>query len=249
MSGGKELALELEAKGYEWVEAARRQGPGVSEAVSCRTSSFAPAPAIADGPELAGAGPPGRGRPLRARSGFPTPRDEEWRFTPVAPIAQGTWRPAPGVPATVTRRPAHAVPLRAPGVDHAGLRERRATARRCRAVADAARAVSGSAAWPRRCAATAACSRRTSRRHAPVDGSPFTALNTAALPRRRRCVHVPAGLDLERPVHFVFVTTAGRRGHRDPPAQPDRGRAGSPRVGHRELRHARPGTASTAPIR
>ena len=31
-----------------------------------------------------------------AVTGFPTGRDEEWRFTPVAPIAQGTWRQASG---------------------------------------------------------------------------------------------------------------------------------------------------------
>ena len=31
-----------------------------------------------------------------ARTGFPSSRDEEWRFTPVAPIAQGAWRPASG---------------------------------------------------------------------------------------------------------------------------------------------------------
>ena len=27
-----------------------------------------------------------------AATGFPTARDEEWRFTPVGPIAQGAWR-------------------------------------------------------------------------------------------------------------------------------------------------------------
>ena len=31
-----------------------------------------------------------------ARTGFPTARDEEWRFTPLGPIAQGSWRPATG---------------------------------------------------------------------------------------------------------------------------------------------------------
>ena len=29
-----------------------------------------------------------------ARTGFPPARDEEWRFTPIAPIVQGSWRPA-----------------------------------------------------------------------------------------------------------------------------------------------------------
>ena len=31
-----------------------------------------------------------------AAVGFPTGRDEEWRFTPVGPIAHTTWRPSPG---------------------------------------------------------------------------------------------------------------------------------------------------------
>src|SRR4051812_25958520 len=41
--------------------------------------------------------------PIRRRAmdrftttGFPTGRDEEWRFTPVAPIAQTSWKTAPG---------------------------------------------------------------------------------------------------------------------------------------------------------
>ena len=39
------------------------------------------------------------------RTGFPSARDEEWRFTPIAPIAQGTWQPAAGVGlARVSRR-------------------------------------------------------------------------------------------------------------------------------------------------
>ena len=29
-----------------------------------------------------------------ARTGLPSAREEEWRFTPVTPIAQGTWQPA-----------------------------------------------------------------------------------------------------------------------------------------------------------
>ena len=32
------------------------------------------------------------------RSGFPSTRDEEWRFTPVTPIAQRTWSPVTGSP-------------------------------------------------------------------------------------------------------------------------------------------------------
>jgi Fe-S cluster assembly protein SufD len=48
-------------------------------------------------------------------------------------------------------------------------------------------------------------------RHAPADGSAFTALNTAGF-RDGGLVHVPTGLDLERPVHFVYVTTLDAEG-------------------------------------
>jgi Fe-S cluster assembly protein SufD len=43
-------------------------------------------------------------------------------------------------------------------------------------------------------------------RHAPIEGSPFTALNTAFV-REGGVVHVAAGLDLDRPVHLLFLTT------------------------------------------
>ena len=29
------------------------------------------------------------------RTGFPASREGEWRFTPIGPIAQTSWRPAP----------------------------------------------------------------------------------------------------------------------------------------------------------
>ena len=38
-----------------------------------------------------------------ARTGFPGARDEEWRFTPLGAIAQGTWRPATGGAGELTR--------------------------------------------------------------------------------------------------------------------------------------------------
>src|SRR3954470_8166582 len=44
-----------------------------------------------------------------AHTGFPTARDEEWRFTPVTPIAQTSWRPAVGIAEDMTR--AHVAPF------------------------------------------------------------------------------------------------------------------------------------------
>jgi Fe-S cluster assembly protein SufD len=164
--------------------------------------------AIAEGPEWL--------EPLRraaasrfAAVGFPTPRDEEWRFTPIAPVAQRAWRAGPtdpaGVPAEllapfifghpewstlvfvdgVYSRALSRVSVLPPGVQVGSLAE----------------ALRGDGALLR----------AHLTRHAPVDGSPFTALNTAAF-RDGGVLYVPAGLDLERPVHFVYVTTAAATG-------------------------------------
>jgi Fe-S cluster assembly protein SufD len=48
-------------------------------------------------------------------------------------------------------------------------------------------------------------------RHAPVEGSPFTALNTAFL-AEGGIVQVGGGVDLAAPVHLLFVTTADAGG-------------------------------------
>jgi Fe-S cluster assembly protein SufD len=149
--------------------------------------------------------------PLRQRAmerfatvGFPTSKDEEWRFTPVGPIAQGTWKPAERRP-TLSRddlapfmfghpewstlvfvngsydeRLSSLGPL--PPSVHVGTIG--ATLARDGALLEAHLA-----------------------RHAPVESSPFTALSTALF-REGGLVHVPANTDLTRPVHLVFVTTA-----------------------------------------
>jgi Fe-S cluster assembly protein SufD len=143
------------------------------------------------------------------RTGFPSPREEEWRFTPVTPIAQGTWRLPNGVPGIVSR-------------------------------SDVARFIFGHAEWTTLVFVNGALSESLSAmgplpagvrvgslgealrdddgllerhltRHAPVEGSPFTALNTAFV-REGGLVHVPADVDLARPVHLVFLTTPDAAG-------------------------------------
>jgi Fe-S cluster assembly protein SufD len=138
------------------------------------------------------------------RTGFPSARDEEWRFTPVSPIAQGTWRLSSGVAPAAGR-------------------------------ADIAPFVFGHAEWTTLVFVNGALSQSLSSigalaegvrvgglaealrqddglldkhltRHAPLDGSPFTALNTAFV-REGGVIRIPAGLELTRPVHLVFVTT------------------------------------------
>jgi Fe-S cluster assembly protein SufD len=140
-----------------------------------------------------------------ARTGFPGARDEEWRFTPIGAIAQGTWRPATGGAGEVRREQlapfvfGHAdwttlvfvngvfsEVLSAVGQLPSGVR-----------VTNLAEALRSNGALLH----------AHLTRHAPVEGSPFTALNTAFL-AEGGVVHVAAGVDLAAPVHLLFVTTA-----------------------------------------
>ncbi len=159
--------------------------------------------AIADGPEWL--------KPIRraaaerfADVGFPTARDEEWRFTPLGPIASTTWRPAALAPISL------AADLLAPfAFGHPewstlvfvnGLYSEPLSR-----VAELPRGVRvGSLAEALR--SDGALLRTHLGKYAPVDGSPFTALNTAGF-RDGGVVHVPAGLDLQRPIHLLYVTT------------------------------------------
>ena len=142
-----------------------------------------------------------------AAVGFPSARDEEWRFTPVGPIAQAEFQPA--VPGKVTRDAlapflfGHAewpqlvfvngkyapelsvVPALPPGVRlgnlAAALRE------------------------------DGELLQRHLTRHAAPETTPFAALNTAFM-RDGALVHVPAGTTLEQPVHLLFVTSPDAAG-------------------------------------
>jgi Fe-S cluster assembly protein SufD len=144
-----------------------------------------------------------------AAVGFPTSRDEEWRFTPVGAIAQRTWRAAPAEPAAVSAeqlapfmfgRPEWSTLVFVDGAYSEGLS-------RVAALPSGVRV--GSLAGALRDNIDLLPKHLT--RHAPLEGSPFTALNTAAF-RDGGLLYVPAGLDLERPVHFVYVTTAAAEG-------------------------------------
>jgi Fe-S cluster assembly protein SufD len=164
--------------------------------------------AIADGP--------GWLEPLRraaadrfAAVGFPASRNEEWRFTPIAPIAKATWRPSPGVAAKVPAErlapfifghPEWSTLVFVNGAHSKALSR----------VLELPRGVRvGSLAEALRSNDSVLQAHLT--RHAPIDGSPFTALNTAGF-GDGGLVHVPAGLDLDRPVHLIYVTTADAEG-------------------------------------
>jgi Fe-S cluster assembly protein SufD len=144
-----------------------------------------------------------------AAVGYPTARDEEWRFTPVSAIAQRTWRSAPAEPARLEAEqlapfgfghPEWSRLVFVDGVYSEALSRVAALPAEVR-VGSLAEVLRGGDHLLRDHLA----------RHAPVDGSPFTALNTAAF-RDGGLLYVPAGVDLEQPVHFLFVTTAAAEG-------------------------------------
>jgi Fe-S cluster assembly protein SufD len=139
--------------------------------------------------------------------GFPSTREEEWRFTSVAPIAETRFtlrHDAPATDAAAKRlgalTPLHAlvfvdgffVPaLSAMGPLPAGVR-----------VTNLAAAIT----------AAPDLVRRDLGRHASVDKNPFTALATAFL-RDGAFVHVPARAIVPEPLQLLFVSTGGAEAH------------------------------------
>jgi Fe-S cluster assembly protein SufD len=145
-----------------------------------------------------------------SRTGFPSSREEEWRFTPVSPIAQGSWQPA------WTREPGEAAePL---------TREQLAPfvfghtewSTLVFLNGEYAPELSSTGSLPRGVLVTSLAEalqngggevlERHLARHARIEDSPFTALNTAFL-RDGGLIHVPAGLVLPVPINLVFVST------------------------------------------
>jgi hypothetical protein len=90
-SGGKELALELEERGYDWIlggVAATESHDGHACTNRARTGHRQLFRGRRLGLAQPGCNPCAR-RPERARrNGFPTTEQEEWRFTNVAPLRQ-----------------------------------------------------------------------------------------------------------------------------------------------------------------
>ena len=143
------------------------------------------------------------------QTGFPSAREEEWRFTPVTPIAKSAWRPAPGLAHEVARE--QLTPFifgheewctlvfingeYAPSLSSSGNLPPGVVAM---SLADALR--NGGDALQRHLA-----------QYARTEDNPFTALNTALF-RDGGFVHIPAGVELALAVNLVFVTTAPAAG-------------------------------------
>jgi Fe-S cluster assembly protein SufD len=147
-----------------------------------------------------------------ARTGFPSAREEEWRFTPVTPIAQETWHPA------WAREPAAAAVSReqiAPFVfGHAEWAtlvfvngEYTPELSTTVGVPDGVLVTSLGEALRNGNEVV----RRHLTRYARPEDNPFAALNTALL-RDGGVLHVPVGVQLSAPLHLLFLTTADAAG-------------------------------------
>jgi Fe-S cluster assembly protein SufD len=134
--------------------------------------------------------------------GFPTTRDEEWRFTPVGPIAQTAWRPA--TRSTQITEEA----LQGFEFGHAewetlvfvngSYREDLSSASTLPGVE------AGSLAEIIR--SDGRLVEKHLRKHAPLEASPLAALNTAMI-QEGAFVHIGAGRELLQPIHLLYVTT------------------------------------------
>ncbi len=143
-----------------------------------------------------------------ATTGFPTAREEEWRFTPVTPITQTPWRQASGS-ARVKREDLESFIFGHPEwitlvfVDGVFREELGSGSPASRGI----QAHNLSDAFSQ----NGVSLRRHLTRYAPVESSAFTALNTALI-REGAVIQVEPGTDAIRPVHLIFVATKDAHG-------------------------------------
>lgn len=140
-----------------------------------------------------------------AELGFPTTKQEEWRFTSVAPIAETRFtHPA----SRIAHPAAHEIE---PFLIGSGPRVVFVDGHHAPELSTAA-APAGvhvtSLAAALRTEAGGQLARQHLARHARWQESSFTALNTAFL-ADGALVHVPAGVVLDQPLEIVFVSTGG----------------------------------------
>jgi Fe-S cluster assembly protein SufD len=142
--------------------------------------------------------------------GFPTLRDEDWRFTNVAAIAQLPFRPmleavAEKIAADILQAEAFA---KIPGMRLVFVNGRYAAdLSSMRPLPDGVKVCHLAAAL----AKESAFLEKHLGRYAQIDGNAFAALNQAFF-LDGAFIHVPAGVALTEPVRLVFISTARQSG-------------------------------------
>jgi Fe-S cluster assembly protein SufD len=136
-------------------------------------------------------------------TGFPTSRDEEWRFTPISPIAQAAWNHAPRA-SRLTRDDLQAFAFGHPEwitlVFVNGIYRQELSSRHQRFEGISAGSLSDALHRD------GAVLESHLTRYAGTEASTFTALSTALI-REGSLVHVAPHAQPSRPVHLVFVAT------------------------------------------
>ncbi len=137
-------------------------------------------------------------------TGFPTGRDEDWRFTNVAPIAQRQFRRA-GAPLRVAAEQLDPYVLGSP----VGSRIVFLNGRFAPTWSSITRLPKGVklGSLHRALAVDAVPLERFLGRYAGVERRPFAALNQALF-QDGACLYVPPGVVLEAPIHLLFLTDA-----------------------------------------
>ncbi len=158
-------------------------------------------------PDLTAGGPAGepaylaglrrRGREVFAATGLPSRRQEAWRTTPLAAIAELPFVPATALPFALPPEVMIAGAVRLVFVNGCFVPALSAVEQ----LAPGVTVVPLSAASPATLVAAERCAL------APAERTPFAALNAAA-GGDGAVVHLAAGAILERPIHLVFATLA-----------------------------------------
>jgi Fe-S cluster assembly protein SufD len=141
--------------------------------------------------------------------GFPSVREEEWRFTNVAPVARTRFGPPPGSHDPEALAAALA-PHRLAGARELVFVDGRPAPGLAAGGAEAAGGALVFGALSTLSGASLAAVEAHLGRHANFVERPFAALATALF-ADAAVVVVPAGLALERPLHVLWYATAGER--------------------------------------
>ena len=142
-----------------------------------------------------------------AGAGFPSSRDEEWRFTQVGPITQAAWRPAPAHSAIA------AAQLRPFIFGHSDWSTLVFVNGSYRKELSSTSPLSGVhvGSLGEALRSNGHVLEAHLGRHAPIEASSFAALNTAMI-GEGGFLHVAPHSNLPQPIHLLFVTTADAAG-------------------------------------
>ena len=141
-----------------------------------------------------------------AQLGFPTTKQEAWRFTSVAPIAETRFVRAPRSEVPISESRVERLLLRGAAGPRAVFVDGRHAPALSSRVGLPQAVEAGSLAAALGAGGGSELARAHLARHAAWRESPFAALNTAFL-LDGAFVHIPAGVALEQPLELLFIST------------------------------------------